>query len=205
MKDVEYAHGVFRSTPPRRGRRLTNNPNLYLAALNAAQEETTTLDKAVLEALGLAANATAADAVVAIGALKASRDTALNSAQHPDPEKFVPAAQHQLALNRVGELETAEKGRREAEIVALVDDGVAKGKIAPAARDEFLAICRADFDRGSALIAKLPVLTAASGSDRKAAAAVGGQSDLTAEELAMCRAFGNMDPAGFAAARDGKE
>ena len=72
---------------------LTNNPNLDMAALNAAEEENDPMpDPAVLEALGLNSTASAADAVIAITRLKEARDTALNSAKTPDPGKFVPKA-----------------------------------------------------------------------------------------------------------------
>lgn len=184
---------------------LTNNPNLHLAALNAAQPENTEpVDKTVLEALGLKPEATAAEAVVAIGALTAARDTALNSAAHPDPEKFVPRADHQLALNRIGEFETEAKTRAEAEIVAAVDGAVAAGKVAPASRDYHLASCRAEggLARFTAMVAAAPAITAPSGADRKDAAA--GKEGLTAEELAMCRAF-DMDPKDFAAAKAAQE
>lgn len=185
---------------------LTNNPNLHLAALNAAQEETTDpMDKTVLEALGLKPEATVAEAVVAIGSLKAARDTALNSAQHPDPEKFVPKADHQLALNRISTFETADKARAEAEIVAAVDAAVAAGKIAPASKDYHLASCRAEggLDRFRGMIAAAPAITAASGADRKDPPA-GQAAGLNAEELAMCRAF-NMTPEDFAKTKSAQE
>lgn len=185
---------------------LTNNPNLHLAALNAAQQETPeTMDKVVLEALGLKPEATAAEAVVAIGALTAARDTALNAAQHPDPEKFVPKADHQLALNRIGEFETEAKTRAEAEIVAAVDAAVAAGKIAPASKEYHLASCRAEggLARFRGMVAAAPAIAAATGaSDRKDPPA--GKDGLTAEELAMCRAF-DMDPKDFAAAKAAQE
>lgn len=93
---------------------LTNTPNLEMAALNA--EEETHMDRAVLEALGLPTTATAADAVVAVNTLRTARDTALNATQTPDPTKFVPVADHQLALNRITTFETEAKARRDAEI-----------------------------------------------------------------------------------------
>lgn len=179
---------------------LTNVPNLPLQALNRADhEETATLDRTVLEALGLATTATAADAVVAIGALKSARDTALNSAAHPDPEKFVPKADHQLALNRIGAFEAADKTRADAEIVAAVDAAVAGGKIAPASKDYHLASCRAEggLERFKAMVAAAPVIAAPSGADKKDGAAAGAAA-LSAEELAMCRAFDHT-PADFAA------
>lgn len=205
-----YLSPVFRFDPVTRAilamvsAGLTNNPNLKLAALNAAQVEIpATMEKAVLEALGLAANATAADAVVAINQLKEGRATALNAAAHPDPEKFVPRADHQLALNRIGEFETAEKGRAEAAIVAAVDEAVAAGKVAPASKEYHLASCRAEggLARFRAMIAAAPVVTAPSAAG---GAAPNGQAALSAEELAMCRAF-DIKPEDFAAAKSAQE
>lgn len=186
---------------------LTNNPNLHLAALNAAQEEKDdTVDKVILEALGLAANATAADAVVAIGTLKSARDVALNSAQHPDPEKFVPKADHQLALNRIGEFEAADKVRRDAEIVATVEAAIVAGKIAPASKDHYLALCRAEggFEPMRTLIAGLPSLVGSTRASDRRDAPGAGAAGLDAEELAMCRAF-EMKPEDFASAKSARE
>jgi phage I-like protein len=147
---------------------LTNSPNLEMAALNRETTETD-MDKAVLDALGLTATATAADAVLAINALKSETSLALNRAQTPDPEKFVPKADHQLALNRITAFEAEAKARQEAEIVAAVDAAVTAGKIAPASKDYHLAACRQDggLDRFAAMIKAAPVIAPASGLDGK--------------------------------------
>lgn len=185
---------------------LTNNPNLEMAALNAAGMETETMDKTILEALGLPGAASAADAVGAIAALKSERALALNAAQHPDPEKFVPKADHQLALNRIGEFEAAEKTRAEEAALAAVDGAISAGKIAPASRDYHLATCRAEggLERFRSFIATQPVIAGASGLDGKDPVAQPGK--LNAEELAVCRQLG-MSPEDFAKARaaEGKE
>jgi hypothetical protein len=127
------------------------------------------MDKAVLDALGLAASSTAADAVVAINALKADTATALNRAQTPDPERFVPKADHQLALNRITAFEAEAKARQEAEIVAAVDAAVTAGKVAPASKDYHLAACRQEggLERFTAMIKAAPVIAPASGLDGK--------------------------------------
>jgi phage I-like protein len=145
---------------------LTNSPNLEMAALNAQQEKDP-MDKAVLEALGLQTTATSADAVVAINNLKIACDTALNAAQTPDPAKFVPKADHDLALNRITTFETAAKAARETEIVAAVDAAVTAGKVAPASKDYHLAFCRTEggLEQFRSMIAAAPVIAAASGLD----------------------------------------
>lgn len=177
---------------------LTNSPNLEMAALNRATTETEPMDKAVLDALGLAATATAADAVLAINTLRADRATALNRAETPDPERFVPRADLQLALNRITAFETEAKARREAEITAAVDAAVADGKIAPASKDYHLAACRTEggLERFRTMVGGAPVIAPPSRlADRQAPQATGA---LSADELAMCRMMGT-DPEKFAA------
>ena len=176
---------------------LTNNPNLEMAALNRTTTETD-MDKAVLDALGLAATSTAADAVVAINTLKSEKAVALNRAEAPDPQRFVPQADHQLALNRITAFETEEKTRRESAITAAVDAAVAAGKVAPASKDYHLAACRQDggLERFTAMVGAAPVIAPPSALDRRTPDATPGK--LTGEELAMCRMMGT-DPEKFAA------
>jgi len=177
---------------------LTNSPNLEMAALNRATTETEPMDKAVLDALGLAATATAADAVLAINALKADTATALNRAEAPDPARFVPRADHDLALNRITAFEAEAKARREAEITAAVDAAVTAGKIAPASKAFHMAACRMEggLDLFTAMVGAAPVIAPASTLDRRTPDATPGK--LTGEELAMCRMMGT-DPEKFAA------
>jgi phage I-like protein len=181
---------------------LTNNPNLDMAALNraGASQENDRMDKAVLEALGLNADATAAQAVVAIEKLKGERATALNAAQQPDPEKFVPRADHLLALNRISAFEAEAKTRTEAEITEAVDAAVAAGKVAPASKEYHLASCRAEggLERFRAMVAASPEI-AGGKTPQKAPPADGA---LTPEELAVCRQM-DMDPKDFRAFQAG--
>ncbi len=185
---------------------LTNLPNFTMPALNRSgdQKETDPMDKAVLEALGLNTDATAAQAVVAITKLRDAERLALNSAQMPDASKFVPMADHQLALNRIATFTADEKSREEANIIAAVDAAVTAGKIAPASKDYHLASCRVEggLERFTAFVAASPEIAAKSDLDKKANPGVSGI--LTADELAVCRATG-MTTADFIAARDKKE
>jgi phage I-like protein len=176
---------------------LTNAPNFKLPALNREdQMETDTMDKAVLEALGLALTATAEDAVAAIKQLKADKTLALNSAQTPDPALFVPKADHQLALNRLTEFDTAEKARAETAITASVDAAIAAGKVSPASKEYHLASCRSEggLDRFNAFIGTAPVIAPAGQMDGKTV--ISTNSALSPEDLAVCRQLG-MDPATF--------
>jgi len=184
---------------------LTNSPNLQLAALNSVrEEEETTMDKAVLEALGLNTDATAADAVVAINALKERETTALNRAQSPDPEKFVPKDDYDLAMNRVRELEQAEAERTDEAINAAVDAAIEAGKIAPSSRDFHLAACKAEggLERFEAMIEAAPVIARNSGLDDKTPGTKAGT--LTQEEIAICRQLG-IDQKTFAEAKASEE
>ena len=180
---------------------LVHRPNLQLQALNSQDdetEETVQMDKAICEALGLAANATAADAVVAIAALKAAQETALNAATHPDPERFVPRPDHELALNRIRDFETAEKAREEAAMNAAVDAAVVAKKIAPASKADWLATCKdIGLERFGKMLATMPPLIPDGKPSTKPAAGAAGTSGLSAEEVAVCAQLG-IDPADFA-------
>ncbi len=179
---------------------LTNQPNLELAALNRTEQEND-MDRAVLEALGLNATATAADAVVAITTLRGERDTARNASQTPDPTRFVPTADHQLALNRIQTFEAEAAARREAEIGTVIDGAISSGRIAPSSREFHVAACRADggLERFKSYIGTAPVVAPPSGLDGKSADQAATSGSLSAEELAVCRMFGT-DPITFAAA-----
>ncbi len=76
---------------------LVNNPAFETTALACAeniQTEKQTMDKSVLDALGLAATASAADAVTAIATLKGEVQTATARANSPDPAQYVAKAQY---------------------------------------------------------------------------------------------------------------
>ena len=196
-QEYRFISPVFRFDPKTRsvtrmaGAGLTNNPNLNLAALNheeAAVKETD-MDAAVLEALGLNSDASAADAVAAIAKLKEERTTALNSASFPDPEKFVPKADHELALNQIAELEAQEKAREEEAINTAVDAAIEAGKIAPSSRDFHIAAVKASgVEAFNTALAGLPKIAAPSGLDDKEPGK--GAPKLSTEETAVCQQLG---------------
>lgn len=170
---------------------LTNQPNFNMPALNrAGAPEGDPMDKDVLTALELDDGATSAQAVAAITALKADKATALNRAETPDPEKFVPRADYDRARNRANELEEAEKKRADAEIVAEVDAAVEAGKIAPSSKDYHVAACRAEggIEKFRTFIGGAPSITEPSGLDGKAPPA--STSKMSDEERAVCRQMG---------------
>lgn len=171
---------------------LTNSPNLEMAALNAAEQKETAdmVDPTILEALGLKPTADVAATVLAINSLKETRQTALNSAQSPDPAKFVPIADHQLALNRIASFEAEDKTRAEAEIETAVNSAIEAGKIAPSSRDFHMAACRAEggLERFRSFVSAAPVIVKPSGLDGKRP--MPGDLALNAEEKAAANALG---------------
>ena len=172
---------------------LTNSPNLEMAALNSAEQKETAdmVDPTILEALGLKPTADAAAAVLAINSLKEERQTALNSAQaQPDPAKFVPITDHQMALNRIATFEADAKTRSEAAIESAVDAAIVAGKIAPSSKDFHLAACRAEggLDRFQSFVATAPVIAGGTDLDRKTPGEK--KTALNAEEKAAALALG---------------
>lgn len=166
---------------------LTNKPNLYLPALNS--ENTMTVPVQIATVLGLAASASIEDAVSAIQTIKTSEKVALNRAQNPDLSKFIPVETHQLALNRAETAEGRLKALDDKTATSLVDDAVTAGKVAPANREMYLALCRTEEGRQqfTAFMQTAPVLVNADptkGKENK------GQAELTETELAMCRSMG---------------
>ncbi len=96
--------------------------------------------------MGLNTEATETQIIERINALKAEKQTALNSAQSPDPARFVPIETHQLALNRAESAEATLTKNKEAALTAegqaLVEQSITDGKMAPANKDHYLALCR---------------------------------------------------------------
>jgi len=167
---------------------LTNKPNLYLPALNS--ENTMTVPLQIVTTLGLAAAASVDDVVSAIQTIKNSEQTALNRAQNPDLSRAKPHKTYQLALNRAQTAEERLKTLDEKTATALVDDAVAAGKVAPANRDMYLALCRSEEGRkqfsefvktAQPLVNQDP----SKGKENK-----GQQTELTETELAICRSMG---------------
>lgn len=139
--------------------------------------------------LGLAATASVDDAVSAIQTIQSNEKVALNRAQNPDLSKFIPVETHQLALNRAETAESRLKELDDKTATSLVDDAVTSGKVAPANREMYLALCRTEEGRQqfTAFMQTAPVLVNADptkGKENK------GQAELTETELAMCRSMG---------------
>lgn len=158
------------------GAALVNDPNFtQLVAKNSEEQnpEPTMSLKEIALALGLAEDADEAAILAAIKALKEKHQVAANAAQHPDPANFMPTAQYQVAMNRANaaetELKTLKDGKREESITALIDGALKDGKIVPATKEYFTAMCRAEGgeDRFREFLKTQPVIAGDDGDKNK--------------------------------------
>lgn len=179
---------------------LTNEPNLHqLPALNR-EETQMPLPVELTQALGLGADADTASVLTAINTLKADHQLAMNRANAgPDLNKFVPKETYELAMNRATTAEAKVKETEEAKLAALVDGAIAEGKIAPANKEMFLGMCRADggVEQFKAFVQSAPVIADASKVKTTTEQTTGA---LSADELALCRKMGQK-PEEFLAAK----
>ena len=174
---------------------LTNRPNLSLPALNRQlPEEKGNSMKNALVALGLPDSATEEQAVDRIAALKNDLATALNRADAPTLEKFVPRADHDAALSRAANAEQklAEVQGQilETAINAEIDAALKAGKITPATVEYHKAQCRQEggLDRFKAFCQAAPVVAADDAVGRDAKSCV--STALNTEEQYVCKAMG---------------
>lgn len=166
---------------------LTNDPNLDVPALNRKEDNPMKLPQLIVAALGIAAEATEEQAVVAINALKQDKDIALNRANQPDLNKFVPIETHSVALNRASTAEAALKAIADKEIDALVQTAITEGKVAPANKDMFIGMCRTEggIEQFKKFVGSAPAI--ANNSQTKPPVDEKGKPVLEEHEIAMCR------------------
>ena len=118
----------------------------------------------LLAALGLPATATFAEALNRIGAINQEHATALNRAENPPLDKFVPRADYDKALERATNAETSLKKKEddalETAINTEIDAALKAGKITPATADYHKAQCRQEggLERFKAYVAAAPVI-----------------------------------------------
>jgi phage I-like protein len=179
---------------------LTNSPNLQLPALNGEQSshekpetinEEESMDKALCAALGLAETATVNDALAVIDKLKTER----NAERNIDLAAYAPRAELNAALERAvsAEKQTADLNaamlKKEAE--AAVDEAARAGKIPPALKDTYIAMCatRAGLEQFKEIAAKTPAII-----DGRPQAPAGtppaSEVSLNAEDAAFAEAAG---------------
>ncbi|ELL9332570.1 peptidase [Vibrio fluvialis] len=184
---------------------LTNNPNLDVPALNRKEDNAMPLPKVILDALGLAENATEQDAATAINSLKSEKEVALNRAASPDLNKFVPKGTFDIAINRAETAESKLAEIHQKEIDALVQTAIDEGKVAPADKAMYVSLCRTEegveqfknFVKGAPQIAtNAQVQTPKDKQEGK-------DGELSKEELALCRTM-NVSPESWKANRHHK-
>lgn len=165
---------------------LTNKPNFYVPALNRQEETDMKLPQLIAAALGLAEDATEEQGVVAINSLKSEKDIALNRATTPDLTKFIPIETHTVALNRATTAEAKLKEIDDQKVDGLVQAAIDEGKIAPANKDMFVGMCRAEggVEQFEAFV---KTSTSIATNAQVAKPKVEGGSQLDKDELAMCR------------------
>ena len=165
---------------------LTNRPNLKMEALN--QEEDVALPKAVLGALGLADGADETAVLAAITALSNKAPKKDHSVNHED---FVPKAQFdelaKTAANNQKQLDSYAAKERE----AAVNAGIEEGKIAPASKNHYLAICEnMGLEKFAEFMKSQPKIIQDTKLDQKKPQAGNSANALDADQLAVCSALG---------------
>ena len=179
---------------------------------------------ALIAALGLPDSTTQEQAIAACGALKiqlhslggiaaavgvedvgdgsavlAACTAKLKDAGNPDPSKFVPIA----ALEQVqGQLAALSSQINQDKVTALVETGLADGRILPAMKDWATDLGKKDLAALSAYLDKAAPIAALAGTQTEGNAPAGGKDEngLTTAELAVCSAAG-VTPKDFAAAK----
>jgi len=156
---------------------LTNQPNLQMSALNNENKngrKEINMDLAqLLAALGLPATATFAEALNRVAALKQEHATALNRAENPPLDKFVPRADYDKVVAQATNAEKTLKDKTAADletaITTEIDAALKAGKITPATGDYHRAQCRTEggLDRFKAFVAAAPVIGDPTALDKK--------------------------------------
>jgi len=184
---------------------LTNNPGLDgltdFSALGALPPENLSEKeprmKTLLAALGLAETASEAEALAALNAIKAKHDTSIATlkSQAPDPAAYVDVATFSAVQ---GELASLKASAHTAEVEALMAEGLADGRILPAADAWARGLGAKDVASLRAYLDTAPKVAALQGIQSGGAMVVKPNADaLSANQIAVCQAMG-CAPADFA-------
>ena len=196
------------------GAGLVNRPAFVMTALSRKEETSPMPLKAIAKALGLdeASDETAILAEIskragtitaicqalaidvssdekaiaaAIKTLKNDKATAIAAAQGKVPESALTDVTRKLE-EATAEIAALKKTNSDREIDAALDKAVAAGKITPASRDEYRAMCAAEggLDRFKKLVEKLPVIGDPTDLDKKPATARTADDELDPVALA---------------------
>jgi phage I-like protein len=181
---------------------LTNNPNLYLTAISAAEHEGIDMQELLGQLRDILGLDDSADVDRILARVRELTDTASaaasddsdsasgsdGGASDPNPAQFVAMAQFQRALTELNQLR-AERGRERAE--RSVDEALRAGKLIPAQREWAISYCQADFKGFNEFVARQPAMLAAGESLAGEAAARRPKAELlTSSEIAICNQLG---------------
>ena len=186
---------------------LTNSPNLNLPALNSETnffdnntDTEASMKKELCAALGLPGTASDAEVLAATKALNAAKPEtprAQTDTARVDLTAYAPRADLNAmetravtAERQVAEL-NAERLRKEAE--AVVDGAIKARKIAPASREEYLALCADEEGVGKlkSVFEKTPEIIGAEAQAPEGAPPPSGEiAALNAEEASLAKAMG---------------
>src|SRR5258708_7691179 len=148
---------------------LTNNPNLHLTAIAAAETAMAKVGKEdtmefpieeLRELLGLGSEASSAEVLAKVREIRAASEAsavATGAHQH-DPGHYVAIAEFERALTELNALK-AERVRERA--AHTVEDAIRAGKIVPAQRDWAIAYCAADARGFASFASKQPSILGA--------------------------------------------
>lgn len=184
----------------------TMNPLLVALLAALGLPESTTEEAAIAACSALKPKLEALEAVTRElgasapeGALAACTALKNRAAATPDPAKYAPVA----ALEEVrGQLAALTAERNAAKVAALVDGGLADGRILPAMKDWATELGTKDVAALSAYLDKAAPIAALAGTQTGGQPPAGTKDEngLTAAELAVCSMTG-IAPKDFAAAR----
>lgn len=183
---------------------LTNNPGLSgmaavaLTALNLSTKEASPVNetlKKLLAAVGLADDASEADALAAVAALKAKADSvdgldiqiAALKAQAPDPARFVPVETMHSLQTQVAAL-TAEI--TSGKVAKVVEDALAAGKLLPAQREWAEGLGKTNYAALVGYVEKTPAIAALSGTQTGGKGGAANSYQPTDADVAVMKALG---------------
>lgn len=181
---------------------LVNDPgldgltDLSRAALAAHFPEEVPQMKELMKALGLAEDATEAEALAALTAVKAahSGELAALKAAAPDATKYVEtavltAAQGELATART-ELAALKAEKQQAEIDAVITEAIEAGKITPATEPHARKLAALGLAELKAFVAAQPAVVRPGETQSGGRATAAGKSQTTDADLAVMKALG---------------
>jgi len=162
-----------------------------LNALKTAKSDLTTL----LKSLGVAETTDVATATTAIATLRSKAQ----ATGEPDPTKWVSLEKFNQLNAEVVALKAKDTDR---EVNELIEKATAEGKCTPVVAEVWRNVGKADIAQLRALIDKTPANPALAGKTQTNGKppAKDGETQLSSEELAVCKATG-IDPKDFAATK----